>query len=123
MSIHRTSPHITEAPQTYAETKGEKPFDWWNFLDRASKGLLEEDDCRSEHREAIERAASWTTCACGNQCSVIPRNNDGSPADSLLRVHGSFFLHYIEDSEWARAFQTLRAIEVRSAELIASIKN
>lgn len=122
MSINRTSPFVTEAPISYSESQGTPPFDWWQFLDRAKNGVLDEEHFGQEHREAIQRATSWTTCACGNQCSVIPRNDSGSPEDEMLFSLGMNFCHEIEECDWSGAFQTLRDIEIRSAQLIAELQ-
>lgn len=106
--------------KTYAETVGEVPFDWNLFL--ADPPLA---DTR-EHLEACTRAQYWTTCACGNQCAIIPRENTdavgssrrGSPSDGTLNGLGHQFYRFICGANWRDARTTLAAIEARSAVLI-----
>lgn len=118
--------------KTYAETRGKKPFDWNRFL--AKKKFTDD-----ELMEADELAGNWVTCACGNQCSIIPRvkghyKSAGEPKDYQLYELGLDFSHAVSDMaqyyggdtggfEEARdeAIQTLAVIEKRSAVLIAQI--
>jgi len=67
--------------QTYAESRGEEPFDWFKEL---SKPVISDD--RWEVLDAM--ASKWTMCACGNQCSIIPRDEDGEPKDQILHDLG-----------------------------------
>lgn len=103
---------------TYAEKQGHKPFDWNTFLDRAIAGKISFD----EHYEAIKLARHWVSCACGNQCNIIPRNFMGCPLDTYLAIMGSRFYSRVSRSRFKEAKQTLSNIEARSAELIAEIK-
>jgi hypothetical protein len=102
-------------PVTYAETKGEKPFDWNAFLDAAEAGEI----TNIEHREAERLAGDWVTCACGNQCAAIPRRAGGSPEDHELWDLGGSFALQIERQKYDRARGVLKAIEARSAALLA----
>lgn len=103
---------------TYAEKQGEPPFDWNTFLDRAIAGEISFD----EHNEAINLARHWVSCACGNQCDIIPRDRYGNPLDTWLSILGARFSYRVSRSYFKEAKQTLSNIEARSAELIAEIK-
>lgn len=110
--------------KTYSEEEGREPFDWNKFLDKDEFTL-------DELKDACSRAGSWVTCAVGNQCSVIPRDEIGEPIDmdlfnlglkfhySILNMHESNENHgivygiYIEEAR-----EVLDKIEKRSAELI-----
>lgn len=102
--------------KTYAETRGEEPFDWWDALDNPGK-----------YDDLSANAGSWVTCACGNQCRVIPRHTGfmavGEPKDRTLKILGFDFLDQVTDRDYTAAKQTLRKIEARSVELIAEIKS
>lgn len=101
---------------TYAEAKGSAPFDWYAFLRQPQ---IDEDEWTS----AIERARNWTTCACGNQCAVIPRHREGEPKDDVLAHLGGAdgFLQSIKDHDQEGALNLLDLIEARSTYLIAQI--
>ncbi len=76
---------------TYAELIGRNPFDWDKFL---SKMRYTNDQLL----DAVRLSADWVTCACGNQCSLIPRNIlDGSPRDIQLHTLGRTFYSSILD--------------------------
>ena len=105
--------------KTYAETEWEKPFNWELFLKNGRKGRLTEE----EKKSAIARSLSWVTCACGNQCAIIPRGYAGSPVDYYLRILGSIFYISIKSENWDKATETLRKIERRSAELLLEIQS
>lgn len=114
--------------ENYATTVGEKPFDWNKFLARTRF-------TGRELRNASELAGEWTTCACGNQCSVIPRNCQGTPMDNILEDLGRQFYTTISVLEAShcescgkspvsvtalrQARSILAKIEKRSTELIA----
>lgn len=75
--------------KTYAESQGKRAFNWNKFLDKkkfSSKELY----------AAKLRAKSWVTCACGNQCSILDRDeNDGEPRDIELAALGREFYQKI----------------------------
>lgn len=100
--------------KTYAEAKGERLFDWNKFLNRARR--FDED---WEYARALSN--NWVTCACGNQCSIIPRDEDGAPYDKLLGRLGMDFHAAISIRRRKRALEILKKIEVRSAQLIKEI--
>jgi hypothetical protein len=98
--------------KTYAETKGERAFDWNNFLENPP-------EYRSiEHYHACDLASEWVTCACANQCYIIPRCPIGSPVDEELERLGIIFYIDIDNAKWKCAKTTLYLIEKRSAEII-----
>ena len=100
--------------KTYAETKKKPKFNWYDFLNRAIKGKISD----SEIANAQDDAANWVTCACGNQCSILPRDEDGEPYDDFLAELGSDFSYEIDDQNWKDALNILNKIEKRSALLI-----
>lgn len=102
---------------TYAETKNEAPFDWNEFLERAIKGGIS----KSEYLKAVELSESWVTCACGNQCSAIPRFSGGCPVDMRLERLGIEFHDSVLLKLWEKAKEILERIEERSAQLIKEI--
>lgn len=105
--------------KTYAETQGEKPFDWNAFLDSA----IENEPDEEAWEEANDLAGKWVTCACGNQCADIPRDEtDGLPDDGILVKLGMNFWNEIQDKEWEWAIHFLAQIEARSAEILAEMK-
>lgn len=111
------------ATKTYAETRRQKPFDWNKFLD------LRRVHTDEEWGLAKTRAGHWTTCACGNQCSTIPREGptrtangvSGAPKDARLRTLGYHFYEEISGRDVLSAKATLMRIEARAAILIEEI--
>lgn len=99
--------------KTYAETQGQPPFDWNQFL--ANPPTLNS----AVHGSARIRATDWVTCACGNQCAIIPRTDTHAPLDIALSNLGLNFCGQIDIGNWSGASRTLRAIEARSTVLIA----
>lgn len=102
--------------KTYTESKGYKPFNWNEFLNK-------ENISEEEWIEAEELAENWVTCACGNQCDVIPRDYFGEPKDWELFELGHNFAKVIESKNISSAKEILKGIEERSAYLINELKN
>lgn len=100
--------------KTYNQKVNGKSFDWNQFLDSAIKEGISKD----QHSAASNRAASWVTCACGNQCDILNRDEDGEPTDQKLASLGIVFMEDIQEKEYVMAKATLRKIESRSATLI-----
>jgi hypothetical protein len=96
---------------TYAEVQGARPFDWYAFL---AKPTHHQD----EWHLATNLAGEWVTCACGNQCSAIPRELCGAPQDEQLYELGCAFARQILAEDVAAARLTLDFIERRSALLL-----
>ena len=113
--------------KTYAELKGDSPFDWHDFLDQVDLGEADVE----EMDEATCLAADWVTCACGNQCAALSRDEDGEPMDPELKKLGIQFFNDVETILWAakpeiklcveEARDTLRKIEERSAFLLREL--
>jgi len=98
--------------KTYSETQGHEPFDWRKALENPP-----EIDT-PEHDELISLSEKWVTCACGNLCDAIPRDEDGTPNDLILKNLGVNFDHCVENCEWEIAKEILKLIEKRSSEIL-----
>lgn len=90
-------------------------FDWKATLKKEKIG-------DAEWIELSLKAGEWVTCACGNQCAIIPRGRNGDPIDQELRELGYSFFMSIDRRRKKDSLMILAAIEQRSAELIAEIK-
>ena len=99
----------------YATTKRRKFFDWNAFL-------AQDTIKAADWVKAKVRAGSWVSCACGNQCAIIPRNNDGQPLDNSLYHSGMQFYQAIQDKDVAQARIVLGWIENRSVYLIEKLQ-
>jgi uncharacterized protein YdcH (DUF465 family) len=116
--------------KTYAEANNKDKFDWNNFLDarisEQPKGITccdqmsptEVKKAKQEFKKEINMAGEWVTCACGNQCNILERDNSGEPIDDELAELGSDFFYEVESLDWKSAKKTLKDIEKRSAKLI-----
>jgi hypothetical protein len=98
--------------KTYTETKNNDPFNW-------NQALSNSDITLGQWEDMENRANDWVTCAVGNQCAVIPRDEYGSPLDEELEWQGLSFMMAIQNRDIDEAKDVLRSIEMRSAELIA----
>lgn len=96
--------------KTYSESQNKKPFDW--------NKVLSAEPTEEQWEEMRGLAQNWITCACGNQCDIIPRRKNGRPKDIELFWLGLDFLYYISMYDLKSAKQTLSKIEERSAYLI-----
>ena len=98
---------------TYSEDQGKEAFDW-------NKALSVENISGKTWDELAQKAGDWVTCACGNQCAIIPRYEDGEPKDKVLSLLGSAegFYGAIKDRDKKYAIELLEMIELRSAVLI-----
>ena len=76
----------------YSEYNRKKPFDWYTFLNKKTYTQKELD-------KAQDLAGSWVTCACGNQCTIIPRDEEGCPLDEVLRNLGLEFTEKLVDMD------------------------
>jgi hypothetical protein len=120
--------------KTYAEIHGTS-YDWRGFLAKGSKEYT-----RDELRNAYELSIGWPTCACGNQCAIIPRHKsksaskNGMPKDTVLASLGATFPSYIFamlnyfdqyghlDRELInRACDAWNEIEARATQLVSEI--
>lgn len=100
--------------KTYAEKNGEKPFDWYDFLERAVNNQVDDE----EKDRANDKAYNWVTCACGSQCASLPRSEHGMPVDEVLKDLGADFYGEISMGEYENALWILHKIEKRSAYLL-----
>jgi len=107
--------------KTYSEEKNRPAFDWNKNLDALIAG---EEMSLEKLKELDDISGSWVTCACGNQCAIIPRNKAvGYPLDKKLHELGLDFCLEICDSEWTAAKEILKKIEARSDILIKELLN
>lgn len=100
--------------KTYVETQNEKPFDWL-------EALSQEEIPKDEWEYLAHLSGRWVTCACGNQCDIIPRFPDGAPIDEKLHNLGMTFHSWILRENKEEAINVLKRIEKRSKELIIQI--
>ena len=109
--------------KTFAQTKGQA-FNWNKFLAKRPSNYTQR-----QRNDAETKAGEWVTCACGNQCSIIPRDDsDGEPQDPVLYKLGMEFstdvsnandnLDVGDSDTYKHARRTLAKIEKRSAFLI-----
>ena len=97
--------------QPYSQHKTGGVFDWNAFL-------ASEQHDTDAWEDACKHSGSWVTCACGNQCAVLPRSTDGEPSDELLSELGMDFHEAIGYQDALQARAVLSAIEQRSAYLL-----
>jgi len=106
--------------KTYAETRGQAPFDWNLFLEKAINDPSSISDL--EYGKIFHLSGTWVTCACGNQCAIIPRSISGpfygSPVDILLNTLGMALSQSVKAWEWLEARNILHKIGERSQVLI-----
>lgn len=109
-------PHTLEQEQelqtTYSEKLGRDPFNWNAFLNDDNLSSIDWSD-------AVGRAGNWVTCACGNECSVIPRDDIGEPLDGKLAHSGMKFFRAIKARSAELALHQLRDIEERVSYLLS----
>jgi len=98
---------------SYAKSHNRKPFNWYAFL---TKEWITEQ----EWEQVRFLSANWITCACGNQCDILPRTQ-GEPDDVELKRLGRDFNEFIKYKCKKEALETLKLIEARSSILIAEI--
>jgi hypothetical protein len=111
--------------KTFAETQGCAPFDWNKELTAA----IARFPGRQEHEKMVQLAAKWPTCACGNQCAIIPRWEEnelpytvgaipGMPKDDYLAILGIDFHQQIVRCNYREALEILHDIEHFSALIV-----
>ena len=98
---------------TYSERWGKGKFDWYEALrcDKPNWTYL------------TNLSSSWVTCACGNQCDIIPRSvfYIGEPKDQLLRDLGMYFTRAVKNKDVEAAVDILDRIEFRALEIMEII--
>lgn len=105
--------------KTYAEIKHEKTFNWRTVLIE----IIHENEDNGEipiwkQEDLITEAKSWVTCACGNQCAIFPRFDNGMPKDEILQDLGMDFYEEIKAHKYHSALKLLHEIEQRSSYLL-----
>ncbi len=109
--FHQKTTKNQPCKPSYQETVLGGDFDWFT--------ALSQPHINSAAWERLSILSSkWTTCACGNQCVIIPRDYCGNPLDSKLALLGVKFAQCVEARDAESALATLYAIEQRSAYLI-----
>lgn len=103
----------------YCETVSGVVFDWNKFLDDAIQNGVKQID----YENACNLSVNWVTCACGQQCSIIPRSLVGMPENRSLMFLGSRFNCLIENKDYLKAKKILQQIEQISIELINEIES
>ena len=103
----------------YSETQGKPLTNWFSELDIKIK----DKNAGTPHWKLLELSKDWVTCACGNQCDILPRYSHGMPIDIDLSDLGMDFYYAVRDGEWKEAIQILQRIERRSWHLITSVYN
>lgn len=107
---------------TYSEDRSVPKFNWFKALEKANSLKANNSLPESFSDELCKKANSWVTCACGNQCSMIPRSGfDGKPSDETLAKLGLQFSRIIDREEYITAKLILEDIEKRSSFLIKEI--
>lgn len=111
----------------YQKSKTGTSTNWWKTLEELYMLQLAEiinknDDYMTNKKweNAVDKAGDWVTCACGNQCSIIPRIGN-APIDGKLYTLGLEFPSAIADGDFLGAMEILHKIEERSCELIQEI--
>jgi hypothetical protein len=103
---------------TYTEQKGKESINWNDVLERGMKDELSEE----EYMNFYELSLNWVTCACGNLCAAIPRNQFGVPKDKTLSELGKKFALNFYNGDFNAAKTTLEKIETRSTELLKEMR-
>lgn len=98
----------------YSVSKGHQERDWRELIKLGQAGELTTMD----HAIATQAAASWITCAVGNQCRYIPRDELGEPLDKTLAALGGVFLDAFQYRNWDQAERVLDSIEARSTQIL-----
>lgn len=106
--------------QTYMQSVKGKSFNWYKVL-KIAKGLKKTGLDILMLPYLTNKSSSWVTCACGNMCDIIPRNNIGCPFDKELTQLGGKFHGEVSDRDYTEALNTLDQIEERSEVLIKRI--
>ena len=108
--------------KTYAKSKGESNFNWNKALDieiaRKGKGFRK---WTNNQNNLLNKSMSFVTCAVGNLCASIPRNDQDEPLDSILKNLGQSFYEFIECEHYEDAKIILERIEIRSSFLLSKL--
>ena len=107
-----------EGNKTYCKKEKGYCIDWNQVLSIPENKIT--DDMWEQMRR---NSQDWVTCACGNQCSIIPRDEFGAPLDFTLRYHGKDFYTSINQRNIEEAKIHLKRIEEISSKIIQEITN
>ena len=93
-------------------------FNWFEVL----KDLEQGDELSDKNYYTLTTmAGNWPTCACGQLCQALERNELGAPVDETLKTHGIKFAHLVRAKRWTCATHTMNQIEARTTELLAQL--
>ncbi|GAB3975504.1 hypothetical protein GCM10028806_33210 [Spirosoma terrae] len=97
--------------KTYAESQGQKPFDWW-------KALKTPMDLIPMWKTLWDLSSDWVTDACGYQSNLITRDVEGRPKDPELEILGFDFSRAVGEAFQAATnhHQTKFGIAVQQAQ-------
>lgn len=118
---------MQEQLKPYSVTMGKPITNWWKTLERLRELTTKHVTGMMTSEEELEKvrmnilASNWVTCACGNQCSIIPRDNVGGPKDRELNQLGVDFYTAVMGYDVGGAKKILHKIEERSASIIKKI--
>ncbi len=77
--------------------KSADPYDdnfcWFLFLEQPDDQITE-----FQIEEAYDKSTKWVTCACGQVCASIPRNQSNEPDDETLYELGMQFMFELENA-------------------------
>jgi len=86
------------------------------------KAIIQAQEDGAFTPELSEESGNWTTCACGKQSDMIPRQPDGgAPVDSILLKLGVLFCDFVGDNAFTRSAETLVKIEERATEVLKEV--
>lgn len=123
---HQHSDRTTaaECRPTYRQVTMQKPIPGKIVVNWDWELMQLKQNPQDTHRwhKLVIASASWVTCACGEQCAIIPRDGSGKPLDPELAKYGVGFNAAIEDQDRATARFYLNKIEERASVLIKEIE-
>jgi hypothetical protein len=93
----------------------DQEWNWDYFLDYAIEGNV---ISKVMHSRATNKSSSWTTCAVGKSCDVLPKLSDGSPFDEVSTILGYRFHNQIKSQLYLEAKETIKHIEARTVFLL-----
>jgi hypothetical protein len=100
----------------YSIHKGLLSFDWNKFLS-VRKRYSDENIFY-----AVRLSSNWITCACGQQCETILRDEKGMPNDPILQAKGRRFTFYIAAMYNSRKFISYERNRLRAKAALARIE-
>jgi hypothetical protein len=116
--------------QTYCESKTGRSINWYDRLNELKElqrlrltTVRADREYREKQNLAHRDSLRWVTCACGNTCDILPREDGGlcgpgRPKDFILAELGGQFPVYIGGGRYDEGLECLDKIEARAAILI-----